>query len=40
MALGADTTTGSNGGWIGNLQNFAIWDTELTPAEIARVGKI
>lgn len=35
LALGADSPTGF---WPGNLQNFAMWDAELTAAEMLRVG--
>lgn len=28
-----------DGYWIGNMQNFAMWDVELTAAEMANVGK-
>jgi plastocyanin len=39
MALGADSTDGSSGGWIGNLQHFAMWDDKLNGAESLRVGR-
>ena len=41
MAIGSRDTVpaGNNFAWKGNLQHVAMWDTELTPAEMLRVGK-
>lgn len=40
LVLGSEYSAGTaSSDWIGNLQHFGLWDTELTAAEMLAVGK-
>lgn len=38
MAIGAGAVDAAANGWFGNLQHFAAWDMEFTPAEMLSIG--
>jgi len=40
LALGSSTSSGYDNNWKGSLIHFAIWDKELTQAEMLAIGKI